>query len=129
MSSSSAARFGLGARRAADAAGRERDVLERGEVREEVELLEHHADLAADGVEVPHAVAQLDPVHHDAPGVVLLEAVQRPQERGLPRAGGADDHGHLALEEARGDVAQHVGGAEVLVHALGHDERRRARRR
>ena len=113
----------LRGRGAPDLARRQGDVVEDGEVGEQVELLEHHPHLAPDGVEVLHAVVQLDPVHHDAPGVVLLEPVQRAEEGGLARARGADDDRHLALEEAGGDVPEDVRLAEVLVHALRDDER------
>ena len=36
-------------------------------MREQVELLEHHADLAADGVDVLEVVGQLDAVDDDLP--------------------------------------------------------------
>jgi 23S rRNA A2030 N6-methylase RlmJ len=45
----------------------ERAVLEDGEVREQVEVLEHHADLAADLVDLLEVVGQLDAVDDDRP--------------------------------------------------------------
>ena len=45
---------------------RERAVLQDGEVREQVEVLEHHADLAADLVDALEVVGELDAVDDDA---------------------------------------------------------------
>ena len=64
----------------------QRDVLEHGQVREEVERLEDHADLAADGGDVADVVGQLDAVDDDVAALVLLEPVDGPDERRLARA-------------------------------------------
>jgi hypothetical protein len=96
-------------------------VLQDGEVGEQVEGLEHHADLAADGVERLEVVAQLDAVHHDAALLVLLQAVDAADQRGLARARGAADHHALAQRHVERDVAQHVQRAEPLVDALQAD--------
>src|SRR5205814_1419819 len=52
----------LGLRELAHAARREHHVLEHGQVREQVELLEHHAHLGAQRVEVLVVVGDLDAV-------------------------------------------------------------------
>ena len=45
---------------------REGDVVEHRQVREQVELLEHHADLGADLLDVAQVVVELDAVDDDA---------------------------------------------------------------
>jgi hypothetical protein len=66
-------------------------------VREQLEVLEHHADAAAQLGQVGLRVADADAVDHD---VALLEGLQRVDgldQRGLARARRAADHHHLAL--------------------------------
>ena len=60
---------------------------ERGQVREQVERLEDHPDLAADGGDVADVVRQLDAVDDDLAALVLLEAVDGPDEGRLAGAG------------------------------------------
>ena len=78
--------LGLLARHLADLAGGEGDVVEHRQVREEVERLEHHAGLAADGLDGADVVGELDAVDDDAALVVLLEPVDAADERRLARA-------------------------------------------
>ena len=52
---------------------RERDVVNDGQVREQVELLEHHADLGADLLDVAQVVGELDAVDDDLPVLVGLQ--------------------------------------------------------
>ena len=58
-------------------------LLMRGHVGEEVELLKHHADFAADGVEVAHVVGHFDAVDHDPALLMLFEPVDHADEGGL----------------------------------------------
>jgi hypothetical protein len=108
--------------------GPEGDVLERGQVREQVERLEHHPDLAADGGDVADVVRQLDAVDDDLPALVLLEPVDRADEGRLAGARRAEDDDHLARRQTicdgQVDAAQHVELAEPLVHVAADDERR-----
>ena len=62
MATSSASRFG----HLAHPDRRQRAVLEDGQVRKQVEVLEDHADLAADLVDALEVVGQLDAVDDDA---------------------------------------------------------------
>ena len=48
---------------------------EHGQVREQVEGLEDHADLGADGVDVAHVVGELDAVDDDVAALMLLQPV------------------------------------------------------
>ena len=81
---------------------RQGQVLEDGQVREQVELLEHHADLAADGLDVLDVVGQLDAVDDDVALLVLLEPVDAADQGRLARARRAADDDLLALAHRRG---------------------------
>jgi len=61
----------------------ERDVVQHGEVGEQVELLEHHARLPPHLLDVAQVAGQLDAVDDDAALVVLLEAVDAADQRRL----------------------------------------------
>src|SRR5699024_5795557 len=110
-------------------------VAERGEMREEVEALEDHADAGALGGDLlagellPAAVRQgvgPVPLHlavdEDAPGAGLLELVDAAQQGGLAGAGGAHQHCHLAGVHREGAALQHVEVAEGLVDLLDLDD-------
>src|SRR5699024_2674998 len=110
-------------------------VAERGEVREEVEALEDHADAGALGGDLlagellPPAVGQgvgPVPLHlavdEDAPGAGLLELVDAAQPGGLAGAGGAHQHCHLAGVHREVAALQHVEVAEGLVDLLDLDD-------
>ena len=96
---------------------RERAVLQDGEVREEVEVLEHHADLAADLVDPLEVVGELDAVDDDAALLVLLQPVDAADHGRLAGARRAADDDALAARDVQVDVAQHVELAVPLVHA------------
>jgi hypothetical protein len=64
----------------------EGDVVDHGQVREEVELLEHHPGLSPDLLDVADVVGELDSVDDDPTPVVLLEPVDAPDQRRLARA-------------------------------------------
>ena len=55
--------------------GRQAQVVERGQVREQVEALEHHADLGAHLVDLPQVLGQLDALDDDAAFLVDLQAI------------------------------------------------------
>ena len=88
------------------------------QVREQVEALEHHPGLAADLLDVADVAGQLDPVDDDAPGVVLLEAVDAADHRRLARPRRADHHHHLAAGDVEVDPLQ--GGERAV--ALDHPD-------
>ena len=60
---------------------------------------------------------ELDAVDEDAPGVVLLEAVDAADHRRLAGAGRADDDDDLLAGDVEVDVAQRLERAEELLHA------------
>ena len=94
-----------------DALRRQRDVAEHRDVREEVELLEDHADLATDGVEVADVVSHLNAVDDDAALLVLFQAVDHADEGGFAGTGGSEDDHDFAAFDAHADIAH---GAEVV---------------
>src|SRR5690606_28117752 len=98
--------------------GGEGDVVDDREMREEVELLEHHPRLPADLLDGLDVLGQLDAVDHDPPGVVLLEAVDAPDHRRLAGARWADDDHDLLAADPEVDVLQCLEVAEELVDAL-----------
>ena len=96
---------------------RQRQVLQHGQVREQVEVLEHHADVAADLVDLLQVVGKLGAVDDDAALLVLLQAVDAADHGRLAGARRPADHDALAFGDAQVDVAQHVEIAVPLVHA------------
>ena len=93
----------------------EHDVVQGVEVREQVELLEHHAHALADVVDVGLGVGDVLALEDNPAARGLLEAVQAAQHSGLARAGGAEHDHDLAAVDVDVDAAQDHGLAEALV--------------
>src|SRR5450759_1357486 len=105
------------------------DVLDRGLVREQVEPLEDHTDLAtlsrdglvvqamqsATAVLVAHQVA----IHPDPAAVNGLELVDTAQEGGLARARGAEQADHLSLVHVHVDALEDLDVVEGLHYVDG----------
>src|SRR5262249_49714212 len=111
----------------------EHHVLERAEMWEEVEQLEHHADVGADPRELPIAAAAAAPlravaepdlhaVDLDRPGVVGLQEVDAPEERRLAAPRRSDHHDDLALADVEVDTVEHGVGTEGLPQVADPDE-------
>ena len=83
-------------------------VLENGKVREEVEVLEAHANLAAYLVDILDIVGELDTIDDDLASLVFLEPVDAPQQGRLARSAGANDDHHLLRVHVEADAAQGV---------------------
>ena len=105
-------------RASCDVDGRERDVLDDREVREEVPLLEHEADAAAharDGaLVVGLAGAERVAAHAHRAGVGALEPVEAAQQRRLARARRAHDGDRLARAHAQRDAVEERAPTEAL---------------
>ena len=109
-----AALLGLRLRRAPQLHGRQRQVLEHREVREQVEGLEHHVHALAHGGDVHAGSGDVTAVEFDLAAARLLKAVEAAQEGALAATRGADDGNHLALGDLGVYTAQHLEGAEIL---------------
>src|SRR5215217_4202814 len=99
------------------------EVLQRREMREQVERLEDHADLAAYRVDVDIRVGHLHPTDEDLPRGGLLQAVDAAQQGRLAGPGGADDTDDLAEVQAQVDASEDLQAAEVLVEVMHLDGR------
>jgi hypothetical protein len=98
-------------------------------VREQVEALEHHADVpplprdlaVLELVQLVALLAVADqmPVDVQPPGVDLLKMVDAPEKRGLAGAGGADEAEDLAGLHFEVDALEDLDRAEGLVDAFG----------
>src|SRR5918995_4867367 len=110
-----AALVGLLRRDVLDLYGGELDVLGDRHVRIQVELLEDHADLAAQLVEARSSLVELHAVHNELAGGDLLEAVDTPEQRALPRPGRPDDDHDLALVNVEIYILQGLEVPEELV--------------
>src|SRR5262249_31618384 len=84
-------------------------------MRKQVELLEHHPDLAAhliDGLEI---LGELGAIDDDATALPVLDAVDATKQRRLAAARGAAHDDALSAHDLQLDVAQHMEGAEPFV--------------
>ena len=118
-------RLGLVLRALEHALLREHHVALGGEVREQVEALEHHADVLAHLVDVGLGVGDLDVLEADLAARRLLEPVDAAQHRRLARARRPQDHDDLALLDLQVDALENLERAEGLPQVLDADDRLR----
>src|SRR5207253_2836716 len=113
------------AQRALGHAQREGHILEDGQVGQQLEILEDHADLPPEVRQVaPLEPAQVLPLDVDAAGGRFLLADQEAHERGLPGAAGADEKDEILLGNFEADVAQRDRAVGIgLLHTLQADLR------
>ena len=111
-------RFGFRLRHLLHPDRRQRQVVEHGQVRKQVEVLEHHADLAAHLVDVLEVVGELDAVDDDAALLMFFEAVDAADQRRLAGARRAADDDPLALRDGQVDVLEDMELAVPLVDAV-----------
>ena len=81
---------------------------------EQVEGLEHHAHMGAvlRGIDAP--ARHVGAVVEDLAAAGGLQQVDTPQQRGLARAGSADDGNNVALLDGEVNIPQNLMGAEGL---------------
>ena len=96
--------------------GGQLQIFLHSQVREQVEVLEHHAHLLAHSVDV--GFIHLGALKFDAAGGGDLQPVQAAQEGGLAAAGGADQADHVAAVDVDINTLQHVQGGGGLFCAL-----------
>ena len=90
-------------------------------MREQVEVLEHHADFAAHLVDLLQIVGQFLAVDDDLALLVLFQPVDAADHRRFAGARRTADDDALALHDLQVDVLQNVEVAIPLVHADDFD--------
>ena len=100
--------------------GGNHDVLQGGELREELVELEHETQvLVAEVAEFPGVeAAHVDAVHGDAALVGLVEGSDDLEQCGLAGSAGADDAHHLSFVNMQVDALEHLQGAEALGYSF-----------
>jgi hypothetical protein len=116
-------RFGVPLRHALHLHRRQHAVLQHGQVGKQVEVLKHHADLAADGVDAADVAGEQHAVDNDVAALEVLQPVDAAQHGGLAGAGRAADDDALAAGDGQVDVGQHVELAVPLVQPGDLDRR------
>ena len=91
-------------------------------MREEVELLEDHAEVAAHLVDVVGLVVDVLPVDDDAAAVDLFKTVDGAQQGGLAGAGRPDDDHALAGSDIEAHILQGRELSEVLPDVADADD-------
>jgi hypothetical protein len=101
------------------------DVLPRGEMRKQLEALEHHAHAAAHRAKRPLLARQLRALELDVAAVERLEAVRAAEKRGLAGPRRADQAHDLASVHVEVHAGQRGERAEALHDgAIAQDARR-----
>ena len=59
----------------------QRQVFQHSHMREKVEMLEHHTDIATDGFDVFNIITQQDVIHGDFALLINFKTVQRADQR------------------------------------------------
>ncbi|MCY1364956.1 hypothetical protein D9M69_517840 [compost metagenome] len=113
--------LGFGLRQSTHLARCQADVFQHGHVREQVEALEHHADLAAQRRQVRRLVDHFHAVDYDGAFFMPFQPVEQAQEGGFAGAGGTEDGDHFARLELDTDALEHVGGAIALADTVDLD--------
>ena len=117
------AQLGLGPGELPDPPRREREVVDHGQVREEVELLEDDPDPLPDRRDVDAVARDLLALEEDAARLDRLEEVDAPQQRALAAAARADHHEDLARLHLEVDAVEDEVVPEALPHALEPQDR------
>ena len=97
------------------------DVFADSHIGKEVEVLEHHAHLLADLVNLHLGVGDDRVFKGDSACSGGFQQVEAAQEGGLAGTGGADDHHLLPRGDVLGDVVQHQVVAEGFAQILNVD--------
>src|SRR5205085_11201589 len=102
----------------------EGQVFQHGQMRKQIELLEYHADLAADGLDVLHIRGQLYAGDEDLAALMLLQPIDAADHRRFARARRPADDDPLAPADVEVDVPEDVEVAVPFVDAAQLDDRR-----
>src|SRR5690606_24766302 len=119
--------LGLGTRDAVNDSGSERHVVEHTEMREEVQVLEHHADGAGQPSELGarrRCRSQREPGDLDGPRIEALEAVQTAEQRRFARARWPDQRNDRARGSVRVNAVEDRARPEALTQSVDSDHER-----
>ena len=101
-------------------------VLQHGEVREQVEVLEHHANAATNLLDTLDVLGQRHTADHDLALLMLFQVVDAANHGGLARARRPVNDDPLAAFHFQVDIPQHVKIAVPLVDAAHFDHQIRS---
>src|ERR1700761_539713 len=111
--------------------GRNRNIFDHAQMREQIERLKHHADLGPNRFNLPVAIGMRAAVPEalvngcfieiDRAAVDGFQMVDAAEHRRLARPRRSDDTQHLTLRDAKRYVLQRMVVAEALVHTLETD--------
>ena len=85
---------------------------------EEVEVLEHHADIATNFIDLPEVFRQFYSIDEDAAFLEYLQPVDAADHRRFARAGWTADDDALAAPHHQIDVPEHVKIAVPFVDCI-----------
>ena len=109
------------------------DVLQGRVLGEQVEVLEHKAEVEALGADLlfllggrVRSVKNHIVVDGNGSTIRCFQKVQTPQQRGFAAAGGPDDGEGLPLFQGKADVIEYFGGAEMLFDVVDFQNRHMA---
>ena len=102
---------------------RERHILKNGLVGEQVERLEHHADLGTQAGELFAFLGQWLSINANITGINGFQTVDGTAHGGFAGAGRTDDDQHLALLDGEVDVLEHMQITVVLFNVGQFDQR------
>ena len=98
-------------------------VFQRRQVREQVELLEHHARFLTNQTVVHFWVVYLQAVDDQIAAGDLFQLVDAAQQGGFTGAGWPNNHHHFTLFNVQIDIVQHLGWAKVLGNVFKFNHR------
>src|SRR5438876_12076689 len=98
-------------------------------MREQIELLEHHADFTANCLDILDVRGKLDPGNDDLAALMLFEPVDAADHCRLARAGRPADDDAFAFPDLEAEVFEDVELAEPLVDMTQLDDRARLHQR
>ena len=101
---------------------RKHDVLFDRQVREQIELLEHHTQMRTHLVEVDTLGAHVHALNDNRATRGMLQTIDAAKHRRLARARGAQDYNDLTLVNIQIDIAQDHVVAKGLLEVLDADD-------
>ena len=92
----------------ADPDRRQCAIFQNGEMRKQIEILEHHSDFAPHFVDPSDIIVQLDSINDNRPPLMFLQPINAPNQGRFAGTGWTADHDALSALNRQGDVPQDV---------------------